>query len=406
MKRNLLSALIISSVFASGNAMAASTNEDLLAYLQPPTHILKPSESQFDCHKTQNRKFTGIPSMAVTKNGRMFAVWYAGIEPKEDHNNYVVVAQSDDGGNSWKETLIIDPDVDGPIRAFDPEIWVDPTGKLWVFWAQVRKFHQGLGTLHTKTGVWALQVENPDAATLEWSEPKRFMDGVIMCKPMTLSTGEWVFPITDWGRAYETEHTCQMYVSSDKGENWELRGAARVPKNTRNFEENMIIEKKDGSLWMLGRLRAPHGIGESFSSDRGKTWSDLLPPTEMKHICARFFVYTLKSGNLLMVKHGEIDEYTKGRKDLKAFISTDDGKTWSKGITLDERLGVSYPDGQEHNGQIYLTWDYNRRADQKILMTHFSEAALLDGTAQKQATENRKTISTGGKNGILVADQK
>ncbi len=392
--------LIASAVLMFSASKAQKNVPDSDDYLNPPKYIVKPSESVLSCHKIENRQFTGISSMAVTKKGRMFAVWYAGIAPKEDHNNYVVVAQSDDSGNTWHEIMIIDPDADGPVRAFDPEIWVDPTGKLWVAWAQVHKFMQGLSELKSKAGVWVLQADKPDAKTVKWSEPKRLMDGVMMCKPMILSSGEWVFPVTNWGEAYKTEYTCQMYTSTNKGKTWELRGAARVPADTRNFEENMIIEKKDGTLWMLGRLKRGLNIGEAYSTDRGKTWSDLIPAKHIKHTCSRFFIYTLKSGNLLLVKHGEIDEVTEERSHLKAFISTDDGETWSKGLLLDEREGISYPDGQEHNGRIYITWDYNRRKQQHILMSSFTEEDILSGgeAAHNKALKNRKIISDGGSN--------
>lgn len=35
--------------------------------------------------------------------------------------------------------------------------------------------------------------------------------------------------------------------------------------------KNMIVEKKDGTLWML--TRTFDGIGESFSNDDGRTWT-------------------------------------------------------------------------------------------------------------------------------------
>ena len=33
----------------------------------------------------------------------------------------------------------------------------------------------------------------------------------------------------------------------------------------------MIVERKDGSLWML--VRTQYGIGQSVSVDKGATWS-------------------------------------------------------------------------------------------------------------------------------------
>ena len=48
-----------------------------------------------------------------------------------------------------------------------------------------------------------------------------------------------------------------------------LRGHADVPM--RSFDEHMIVQKKDGTLWML--VRTFDGLGESFSSDGGFTWT-------------------------------------------------------------------------------------------------------------------------------------
>ena len=62
-----------------------------------------------DSHSLKNRKFTGIPSLAISDERKMWVVWYAGTTPDEDKNNYVVVSVSKDKGNGWEEKIIIDP---------------------------------------------------------------------------------------------------------------------------------------------------------------------------------------------------------------------------------------------------------------------------------------------------------
>ena len=52
---------------------------------------------------------------------------------------------------------------------------------------------------------------------------------------------------------------------------------------------------KDGLL-----VRTKYGIGESVSTDRGKTWAELTP-TKLAHPSARFFIRRLDSGKLLLV---------------------------------------------------------------------------------------------------------
>lgn len=358
------------------------------SFLDPPQLIIK-SEMN-DNYQLEDRTSSGISSLAISHEGRIWAVWYAGITPgvivEQCVNNYIVVSTSDDKGETWKEVLVIDPDGPGPVRAFDPEVWIDPEGKLWVFWAQhIRPVRS------TRSGVWAITTTNPESGNPEWSQPRRLTDGVMMCKPIVLSGGEWALPVSYW---HTLEESAKIVVSPDQGKTWQVRGAVNVPENVRNHDEHMIIERKDGSLWMLVRTR--YGIGESLSFDKGFNWTPLIP-SKIQHTASRFFIYRLNSGNLLLVKHGPIIMKT-GRSHLMAFISEDEGFSWSNGLLLDERTGVTYPDGQEtKDGTIYITYDYNRSKDQKILITSFNEKEILLGT-DKQIVEvfnRRKIVSQG-----------
>jgi predicted neuraminidase len=132
----------------------------------------------------------------------------------------------------------------------------------------------------------------------------------------------------------------------------------------------MLVERQDGSLWML--VRAAYGIGEAESTDRGQTW---LPGRDsgIPHVNSRFFIRRLRSGKLLLVAHQPPDKKT--RSHLVARLSDDDGKTWLGGLLLDERAGVSYPDGVEApDGTIYIIYDYSRRGEKQILLATFTEA--------------------------------
>ena len=84
-----------------------------------------------------------------------------------------------------------------------------------------------------------------------------------------------------------------------------------------------------------------------------------------------------------------------------AFISEDDGKSWSNGLLIDGRSGVSYPDGdQSEDGTIFLTYDYSRNDKQHILMTSFKEDDILASTSDIsiwKVYNNRKIISDGGR---------
>jgi predicted neuraminidase len=332
-------------------------------------------------HKLTSRKFQGIPSMAITDNGQLWATWYAGKTPREDQNNYVVVATSSDSGKTWNESFIIDPDNEGPIRAYDPELWIDPEGRLWSFWSET------IGHDGTIAGVWAKVNSNPNKEHSNWSEPIRITDGIMMCKPTVLSSGEWILPVSTWR---DTDNSARVIVSTDKGHTFNLRGACNVPVEDRNYDEHMIVERKDKSLWML--VRTSYGIGESASKDSGNTWSDLVP-SAIAHPSARFFIRHLQSGNLLLVKHGPINERI-GRSHLTAYISEDDGYSWLGGLLLDERDGVSYPDGQQReDGTIHIVYDYSRTGAREILMATFTEEDVIAGNQLSATVSLRMIVS-------------
>ncbi len=357
--------------------------------LPPPNYIGPPLPE----HAVTNRAFQGIPSLAVAPGGRLWATWYAGVTPGEDSNNYVVLSTSGDGGATWTEVLIVDPDAAGPIRSFDPEVWISPDRRLFFSWSHMDKSRHDV-----ELGVWCIETGEPDAANPAWSKPRRLNDGVMMCKPLVLSSGEWLLPISTWR---EHDNSAQMIVSADAGKTWSLRGGCNVPVADRQFDEHMFVERKDSSLWLL--VRTKYGIGESVSTDRGKTWPE-LKPSAILHTPSRFFISRLASGALLLIKHGPLDTRT-GRSHLTAYISKDDGQTWGGGLMLDERSGISYPDGQQTpDGLIRIIYDYNRVSDRNILLAFFREEDVAAGKHVSADVRLRQLVSkaTGGREKVVV----
>ena len=143
-------------------------------------------------HKLTSRKIQVAPSMAVSSEGRLWATWFAGKTPAEDENSYVVVTTSGDGGKSWTEKFYIDPDGEGPLRAVDPELWIDPEGTLWLFWTKMVELDG------KNAGLWAITNNNPNKEDSKWSKPRRVSTGIIKGRPIVLSTGEWVLPVSTW----------------------------------------------------------------------------------------------------------------------------------------------------------------------------------------------------------------
>lgn len=369
--------------------------------LTPAKIYVAPTEERF---QDSYRRWQGIPSIEVSPKGRIFVNFYTG-QDAEVGGNIMVLCVSDDHGESFRSCATVVEHPDQRCRIYDPNLWFDPLGRLWMSYTQAKGFNDG------RSGVWITICEDADAETLVWSEPRRIANGIMMNKPLVTSDGSWLFPCAIWRdgsgsvpderHGLENEQFSNVYASTDQGKTITLRGRADVPD--RGFDEHMIVEKKDGSLWML--VRTFYGIGESFSTDGGFTWT----PGRPSHIpgpCSRFFIRRLKSGRLLMINHHNFGESLdaagilnqgnvkswKGRSHLTAMLSEDDGATWPYTLLLDERNEVSYPDAKEaDDGYIYVTYDWERVRQREILMARFTEEDILRGQ-----------LGEGGKLRVLV----
>ena len=356
--------------------------------LEPPVINTSPGAEYADAVRPGNM----IIGMDRTPKGRLWAAW---VGNGDSPNGFFMLAASDDNGKTWsKPKVVIDPK-DGEKegvryerRALVGNLWTDPLGRLWCF------FDQSLGYFDGRGGDWFIRCDDPDALEPKWTAPVRFADGCTLNKPTVLSSGEWLVPVALWTRdrmggpgvdkeAHKDLDAIRManvFVTTDQGKTWARRGGVVFPET--DFDEHMIIEKRDRSLWMLARTKK--GISESFSTDAGKTWSP-PQPSRIQNCSARFFVRRLASGKLLLVKNGPINLRLPRRSSLTAFLSEDDGLTWGKGLLIDDRSEVSYPDGfQAPNGDIHILYDWNRHTDAEILHVKFTEA---DFPAQTKLTK-------------------
>lgn len=358
-----------------------------------------------------NRVWQGIPSIARTAGGRMFCTFYTG-NTREALGNYSVVLESRDDGQTWTDAIAVAYGGE-QVRCYDPVVWVDPLNRLWFIWNKIPTF-----------GVYAAICEKPDEDELIWGEEFYIGRDVMIQKPTVLSTGEWLFPVAVWtsdiiynfnnylGLGYMNDdpelvaHIKQrsganVYRSLDCGKTFEFLGGCSN-NFARNYDEHIVYEKKNGVLCMMTRTN--YGIAQSFSYDRGKTWT-IGEDSGIPNPCSKSFVRRLKSGNLLLVAHYEFT----GRNNLTAFLSTDDGESWPYRLMLDERDWVSYPDAVEgENGSIYVIYDRARGAfhntlakaensAREVLMSKITEADIIAGDIVTETSFKKHIISKLGK---------
>jgi hypothetical protein len=400
MKNIVLLAAVMQFFFGWASAAERPTpcppREVLDMALEPPVINTAPGPRYADEARTAGM----IIGMDRTPKGRIWGCW---VGNGDNPNGYFILASSDDGGRTWsKPRLVIDPSDPPGVpqrRTLVGNLWTDPLGRLWLF------FDQSLGYFDGRSGDWYIRCDNPDASEPVWSKPVRFAEGCTLNKPTVLRSGDWLVPVALWDRGkigpavlkeahheLDSQRMANVYASTDQGKTWSRRGGVAFPRP--QFDEHMLVELRDDRLWMLARTS--DGLAESFSNDQGRTWS-APQASPLKHPSARVFVRRLSSGRLLLVKHGLPAEQTPDRSHLRAFLSDDDGRSWHGGLMLDQRSGVSYPDGfQAPDRLIHILYDRNRHTDGEILMAKFREEDVLAGAFQTPGSQSRLLVNKAG----------
>ena len=332
----------------------------------------------------------GIPGIERAEaNGRLWATLYTGGPKEPDPDNVVLLTTSADDGATWSAPQVVAAPP-GPTRAYDPCLWHDPAGRLWLFYNHARRATDGEG--RADFSVWAMVADDASSddassTTPAWSPPRRLALGAPgevpfafrMNKPTVLTDGTWALPVT-WAREVPASSMGGWFpgpgqlqgvaLSHDQGVTWALHGAIEAPHWAL---ESMVVERRDGRLWML--IRTGAGVlWQSFSEDGGRTWSG-GSPTAIVNPGTRFFIRRLASGRLLLIN----TPHPKERTGMVAFLSEpDDDDAFSQQLVLDPRERVSYPDAVESPaGRIYAIHDRDRAGVGEVILTVFDEAEVV-----------------------------
>lgn len=317
------------------------------------------------------RSWQGIPGIEQAKNGRLWAAWYSGDVGEGAIGNYVLVSTSAGVGAKWSKPLVIE----GPkgTRLGDPLPWIDPKGRLWVFWSQ---FTGKTGAEPILRSTCAIRTDDPTGAEPQWTEPFLIApDGILFGKPVVRSDGAWIAPYFvngQWVKGDEVAgRETGTLISTDEGAGWKWLGGTSIGEKLRNFSEATLAQRRNGSLLMV--IRTSAGLRQSTSLDGGKTWAESTPlPGFEKGPSTRACMMKLQSGAFMLVYHDAPPDKTGGydRSRLTAWLSDDEGRTWPHKLLLDERSRVSYPDAvQAADGRILITYDSGRyQAGEKAVL--------------------------------------
>ena len=349
--------------------------KELTAHTISCEMIYRPTEEKYI--NEYIRKFQGVPSLAITKGGRIYAGWCTGGTGEPHMDNFVVLIYSDDKGKTWSKPLLVIPsDRERWVHALDTQLWTAPDGSLYVYWVQNNSApeefgHQnctvvdGFAFYDTVHAEWLTVCENPDDENPTFSEPRYVDSGFLRCKPLVMKDGTWM------NCNYDQINDRYGYsLSTDQGKTWQhMYGAVKAPTP---YDETMTYQKKDGSIRMFARTTTGE-MAESTSFDNGQTWTE-TKGSGLPNCNSRFYVGRTPSGRIMLVTN---DSNTFERCKMTVYLSEDDGETWKYKRCIDARTGLSYPDVDYYDGKAYLIYDRERTGAKEILFVEFEEADII-----------------------------
>lgn len=334
-----------------------------------------------------HRLWQGCPTILRTPKGRLYAGWYSGgtIEPAP--GNYNLLIRSDDEGWTWSSPVaVVESDISQQYIAIDIQLWLDPLKRMWMFITQRYVGGEREISDPDHLALWAVICDDPDADELVWSKPHYISNGFLRTQPTVLSNGDWVLCAYNW--CHDRYQYCR---SKDQGKSWFncCAGKKRVP----DFDESMILERRDGTLLMFARDCYPLLVKTESSDLEGTKWSD-GSYTRLLNATSRFYLRRLSSGRVLLI-HSDSNAF---RQNLTAKLSEDDGATWQYSLKLDEvsdpLRNISYPDAVESpDGRIFVIYDRGRNTCREILMAQIAEEDIIKGKITRQDSYTARIIS-------------
>ncbi|MEX2176241.1 MAG: sialidase family protein [Pirellulaceae bacterium] len=264
------------------------------------------------------------------KDGRLLFVYSHFTGGGGDHDQAFLAGRySSDGGRTWTdqdETIV---EREGDWNVMSVSLLRLKSGQIGLFYLRKNSLADCRAYLRISTD---------EAKT--WSEPQLCIPEVGYYvlnndRAEQLTSGRIVLPVclhANEGMKFDGAGTILCYLSDDNGQSWRRsKTAQQAHKDGKRLvvQEPLVIELKDRRLMLLARSNEGSQL-QSFSSDGGDTWSELVP-SDIKSPLSPASVERLPSGDLLLVwnDHAQIDPALRGKRTpLTAAISTDDGKRW------------------------------------------------------------------------------
>ncbi|QEG02866.1 BNR/Asp-box repeat protein [Stieleria maiorica] len=371
----------------------------------PPalTKINDKEQKPYHKHRINLRLFQGCPQVEISEGGRLWATWFGSnvqAERAPYHNDqFSVISTSADDGKTWKEVFVFDPSELLGGGASDPMLWKDPEGKVRFIGLRNIDFK---GQDEFASSAWEFTMLDAENEHTEWSAPRLLGNkNISVMKPLVFPDGTILRSMDDFKLVGKRDKVRIRFLK-EAVDGSPIFVSEFPIDNDAVFAEQMPIIRKDGSLFTFYRAKEGQKSAESF--DGGRTWKlGGYYPMQFS-INTKCILKTLPSGRVLLVandvqmkedggkrvyhytdENGQQRELTKhktARTRMTAYLSEDDGKTFSHKVLLCDDGQISYPSATlGKDGAIYIVYDQGRGTigQHTIFLSKITEADILAG---------------------------
>lgn len=364
------------------------------------------AELVFPLHQQHNH----APGIVECPNGDLLVSWYRGSGERSADDVAVYGARKRAGSDRWSEAFLL-ADTPG-FPDCNTTIWVDGTGKLWLFWPMIlanswescltcyrvssdyqsdappKWDWQGVIPLKPRDFVevmsrefsaWKKKIGEATKLPVDLSDEyikKRTSDKLLSrlgwqprCKPSLLSTGRILLPLYS-----DTYSAGIMAISDDGGKTW----FASQPLAGFGSIQPAVLERADGSVVAYMRENGVFKkIRVAESKDRGLTWGT-VGTIDLPNPGSGLDAVRLASGKWLLIYNDTL----KGRSSLAVSLSDDEGKSWKWTRHLEKADAGSfhYPAViQAKDGSIHAVYSYFVKEGKSMKHARFNEAWVQQG---------------------------
>lgn len=274
--------------------------------------------------------------MLTLRDGRLLLAWidFYGTGGSDWAGARISAMTSRDRGRTWGDKFTLQENI-AEMNVMEPDLLRLRSGKVLFLFCR----KNSPADCHPM-----VRVSDDDAKTFSPPQPMAITPspsytGFNHDRAIQLKTGRILMPVfytTDY--RVDPHIRSRVYYSDDEGKSWKPSETILDLKQSKaGAQEPGVVELKDGRilLWVrtdLGR------IYKSYSSDRGQTWSELVPMNVESPLSPQSIKRHPRTKDLVLVWNRSKDR----RWPLAAAVSKDEGDTWTNMKILDETPDVTF----------------------------------------------------------------